>query len=64
MKLFNPALGAKARAVVRILAAVVVVLTSPAVADLQFSWVASVLAVVNAVIAFLTTFTDVGNEKG
>jgi len=62
MKLLDPALGAKARAVVRILTAVLALLASPAIVNFQFPWVASAVLAINAVLSFLTTFTDVGNE--
>lgn len=62
MKLLDPALGAKARAAVRIVGALVTILTSPAVTDFKFAWVASIVVVLNALLAFLTTFTDLGNK--
>lgn len=64
MHLLDPKLGGKVRAVVRILSAVVVVLSSPAIADFHFSWVANVIVVANALLAFLVQFTPVGNSEG
>ncbi len=64
MHLLDPKLGGKVRAIVAVLSTVAVILTSPAVADLGFPWVASVLAGVNAALDFLTHFTSVGNQEG
>jgi hypothetical protein len=61
--ILDPKLGGKLRALVAILSAVVVVLTSPALADLGWEWVAPVVATLNALLSGLAHFTSIGNTE-
>ena len=63
MNLLDPKLGGKVRVLVTVLSAVVVVLTSPSLGDLGWTWVTPIVATLNAVLSGLAHFTPLGNQE-
>lgn len=63
MNMFNPSLAGKLRAFSVILAFIIVLLTSPQVADLGLPWLAPVVSGLVALQQFITHFTQVGNKN-
>lgn len=64
MNILDPKLGGKLRALVAVLSAVVVALTSPSVADMGWAWAAPAVATLNAVLSVLTHLTSLGSNNG
>ena len=54
--------GGKIRALAALLAFVVVILTSPQVANLGLAWLTPVVAGINALLQGLTRFTSIGDK--
>jgi hypothetical protein len=63
MNILDPRLGGKLRALVAVLSAVVVALTSPSIADMGWGWAAPAVASLNAVLSVLTHLTSIGNSE-
>ena len=63
MNFFNPKVAGKIRALSTIIAFVIILLTSPQVADLGYAWLQPVVAGLIALQQFITHFTQVGNKN-
>lgn len=63
MNLLDPKLGGHIRTAIAVLSAVVVILTSPSLADLGWTWVTPIVATLNALLSGLAHFTPLGNQE-
>ena len=62
LNLLDPKYGGHLRALIALLSAAVALLTSPAVADLGWTWLMPVVASANAVLSMAAHFTPLGNK--
>ena len=63
MGILDPKLGGKIRAATVIASFIVVILTSPQVVDLGWSWAAPVASGIAGFLQLVTHFTGIGNKS-